>query len=179
MIYLFLADGFEEIEALTTLDILRRAGCTVQTVGIGGEVITGTHGVKVLADLKSSEVVTNGLEAVVLPGGMPGAKNLEHSSTVRECVLYCAEKKLPIAAICAAPYVLGKWGLLQGKRAVCYPGFEAQLEGAVLAQESVCVDGNIVTGKGAGVALAFALALTGLLRGEKTVNEICESIQCQ
>lgn len=179
MVYLFLADGFEEIEALTTLDILRRAGCAVKTVGIGGEVITGTHGLKVFADLRTGEAVTEGLEAVVLPGGMPGARNLEHSGTVRNCVFHCAEQELPIAAICAAPYVLGKWGLLDGKNAICYPGFESELRGATISAEPVCADGNILTGKGAGVALEFALALAGMLRGKETAESVRKEIQCR
>lgn len=179
MISIFLADGFEEIEALTTLDILHRAGCAVKTVGIGGEVITSTHGLKVLTDLRAGEVRPETLEAVVLPGGMPGARNLEQSGVVRNCVFHCVQENLPVAAICAAPYILGKWGLLEGKEAICYPGFESELHGATLSEQPVCRDGQILTAKGAGVALEFALTLTEMLKGKETAERIRKEIQCR
>ena len=178
MIYVFLANGFEEIEALTPVDVLRRAGLTVQTVGIGEKVVTGSHKVPVTADITDAEMELNGdLQAVILPGGMPGTLNLEKSPIVTACARYCAANGVYLAAICAAPSILGHLGLLEGREAICFPGFEGELKGATLSEKPVCVDGSIITAKGMGVATQFGLTLAGLIAGQDTADKIHASIQ--
>lgn len=167
MIYMFLADGFEEIEAITTIDILRRAELLIKTVGIGTPTPTGSHGIKVCTDLSEEQASFTDLEMVILPGGMPGTLNLEKSRVVDSFLDFCAENDKYIAAICAAPSILGKKGLLKGKKATCYMGFEDFLEGAILSQDSVCMADRIITSRGAGTAMDFGLALVGLLCGEE------------
>lgn len=160
MIYVFLAEGFEEIEALAPVDLLRRAGKKVVTVGVGDSVIVGSHGIPVVPDTIAQEAeLTDELEMIVLPGGMPGTLNLEKSPYVQAAIDFCMDKELPIGAICAAPSILGHKGILRGRRAVCYEGFETQLDGAEIGSGAVAVDGNIITARGAGVAVQFALAL--------------------
>ncbi len=178
MIYVFLADGFEEIEALAPVDLLRRAGFAVQTVGVTGKTVTGNHNISVTADILPEEVVLNeAVQAVVLPGGMPGAKNLDADETVSRAIAFAAEKGKLLCAICAAPFLLGKRGLLQGKTAICFPGFEADLTGAEISEQSVCRDGNIITAKGMGVATEFGLKIVEALSGEKTAAELRATIQ--
>jgi protein deglycase len=177
MIYLFLEDRFEEVEALAPIDILRRAGADLKTVGESGRVVTGAHGVSVMADLLESDVSFDNMDMVILPGG-PGTSNHEKSAVVRDALLYCEKNKKLIGAICAAPSVLGHLGILRGKKAVCFPGFEAELEGATVLQDPVCVSQNVITARGAGVAIEFALALTAAVFGDKKSEEIRKSIQC-
>ena len=178
MIYMFIAEGFEEIEALCPLDIMRRAGIEVTTVGIGRKEITGAHGITVLADTDDSALPAVLPEAVILPGGMPGAAHLDASPVVEKTVLDCAARGACLAAICAAPMILGKRGLLDGKRATCFPGFEQYLLGARVCREvGVVCDGRIVTAAGMGVALDFGLALVALLRGEQVAQELRSAIQ--
>ncbi len=179
MIYVFLAEGFEEVEALTPVDILRRAGKEVVTVGVGGKTVAGSHGIPVTADITADEAVPgSGLEGVILPGGMPGTLNLEKSEFVSNAIHYCADKGLLLAAICAAPSVLGKAGLLKGKRAVCYDGFEKYLDGAAVGNEAVCNDGNVITACGASAALKFAIAITEYLCGKDVSENIARGILC-
>ncbi len=175
MIYLFLANGFEEVEALCPLDLLRRAGCNVTTVGIGGEIILGAHGISVQADIPDTMYRDSAPEMLILPGGMPGTRHLDQSHTVDVALRAGAASGAYLAAICAAPSVLGKRGYLKGKRAVCYPGFEDQLEGALLQSKAhtVVTDGKIITAVGMGVATEFGLALVRLLKGE----EACEKLR--
>lgn len=158
MFYVFLADGFEEIEALGTVDILRRAGVPVLTVGTNGETAEGTHGIRVFADISIDEVEPDKMEGMILPGGIPGTPNLEKNEKVQALLDFADANRLWICAICAAPSILGKKGLLSGKRATCYPGFEDTLSGAILS-EGVCTDGHIITGQGAGKSLDFAFAI--------------------
>ena len=177
MIYVFLAEGFEEVEALTPVDCLRRAGKTVQTVGIGGTVVSGSHGIPVKADVTEADIQLNDdLELIVLPGGMPGTLNLGKSQAVQDAITFCAEKNRLIAAICAAPSVLGARGLLNGKTATCYPGFEPQLTGCNAVAKPVCEDGNIITGRGPGAAMDFALKLVAVLCGEKQAEQLAEGM---
>lgn len=178
MVYLFLAEGFEEAEALIPVDLLRRASISVTTVGIGGNVICGTHGIPVTADITDKDMPADlpDLEMIVLPGGMPGTKNLDASSAVDSALRLAAAQNSYIAAICAAPMILGKRGLLQGKQAVCYPGFEAELTGAVLSADGVAEDGRMITAKAAGYATDFALTLIRALRGADTAKQVCEAI---
>lgn len=177
MIYLFLAHGFEEIEALATVDILRRAGAELSTVGVGGKQITGSHGIPVTADLEESEVRASEADMVILPGG-PGTKNLEQSEVMRSVVQYCADHGRTIAAICAAPSILGHMGLLNGHEATCFPGYEEELHAKKVTGGAVCVSGNIITGKGAGVAVEFALKIVEVLYGAEKSAAIRKNIQC-
>lgn len=180
MVYLFLAEGFEEIEALTPVDILRRGRVNVTTVGVGSKEITGSHGIKVTADISTSELDISDMEAVILPGGMPGTKNLEADSTVISAVKECQEKGGVIGAICAAPSVLGHLGILSGKRATAFPGFDADLEGALQGSDGyVEADGNIITARGMGVSVDFGLALLSALKDRETADKVKSAIQCR
>lgn len=177
MIYLFLADGFEEIEALAPLDILRRAGLKITTVGIGGKLVTGSHKITVEADIIDSDLVTDDIEMIILPGGMPGTKNLDNSPTVHEAIKKALDKDAYICAICAAPMILGKLGLLNGKTAVCYPGFEDYLTGATVPSDlDVVDDGKIITARGMGVAVDFGLLLASKLCGQEKASDLASAI---
>ena len=179
MIYVFLANGFEEMEALSPVDLLRRAGHEVQTVGVTGKTVTGAHGIEVTCDITAGEMLLgNGLEMIVLPGGMPGTLNLEKSEAVQTAVDFCYDRKIFIGAICAAPSILGHKGLLDGREAIAYPGFETQLTGAKISVDSVVQDEFIITAKGAGVAAAFGLKLIEALDGAETSGKIFDSICC-
>jgi 4-methyl-5(b-hydroxyethyl)-thiazole monophosphate biosynthesis len=177
MIYVFLANGFEEIEALTPVDLLRRAEKEVQTVGVTGKTVTGSHGIKVECDITAGEIVLgNDLEMIVLPGGMPGTLNLEKSEIVQTALDFCYDRKIFIGAICAAPSILGHKGLLEGREAIAYPGFETQLAGAKISADSVVQDDFIITAKGAGVAAQFGLKLVETLCGADRSEKIAASI---
>lgn len=179
MKYLFLADGFEEIEALTTVDILRRAGIKIWIVGVGKLDVKGAHGITVMADLLDKEIDYEKVSLVILPGGMPGAKNLEKSIFVDKAIKNCIKLGGNVAAICAAPMVLGKKGLTQGKKMTCYPGFEDELKGAQYIPDGVVKDGNFITGKGPGVTFDFAFEILKLYKDEETIRELKESMQCK
>jgi len=184
MIYLFLADGFEELEAVAPLDLLRRAGKNVATVGVDGvgandglREITGRNGIKIISDININEVkLGSDLEMIILPGGLPGVDNLYASDKVREAVTYCADNNIIIAAICAAPSIPGRMGLLAGKHATCYPGFEDKLTDASATGEAVTVDGGFITAKSAGVSVQFGLKLVEALCGADKAAEIAKSI---
>lgn len=177
MVYVFLADGFEEIEAVTPIDILRRAGLSVKTVAVGANPVTGAHGMRVFADIDVAEARLDNAEAVLLPGGMPGTTNLENSEAVCSFVRAAAEKGIYIGAICAAPSILGHMGLLAGKRATCFPGFEDALSGAEVTGEAVVTDGHFVTARGAGCAAEFGFTLTTLLCGPEAAKDLRRSMQ--
>ena len=179
MVALFLAQGFEEVEALTPLDYLRRAGAQVKTVGVNDKQVTGAHGITVTADLTAAEFCTDQLEMIVLPGGLPGTPHLEESPTVQQAIDYCAANGLFIGAICAAPSILGHKGLLRGKQAVCFPGFEPELNGAKISDQSVCRDDNFITAKGAGVSQQFGFALIAALFGPDQADQIARQVQWQ
>ena len=180
MIYVYLANGFEEIEALTPVDLLRRAGKQVIMVGVGDSVIVGSHGIAVVPDRIAQEAILDDeLELIVLPGGMPGTLNLEGSPYVQDAIDFCIKNNKTIAAICAAPSILGHKGLLKNKTAVCYDGFETQLDGANIGSGSVAVDGNIVTARGAGVATQFALKLVELLVSKAESDRLFNAILCE
>lgn len=177
MIYMFLADGFEEVEALCPLDILRRAGLEVTTVGVGGkDVIQGSHGITVHADIPDVMYRDSAPDMIILPGGMPGSTNLDASKTVDAALRAGAKNGAFLCAICAAPMVLGKRGYLSGKSAICYPGFEEYLEGATLSESSVVRDGKCITAKGMGVALEFGLELVKALKDDGTAERIKASV---
>ena len=175
MIYMFLAPGFEEVEALCPLDLLRRAGLSVTTVGVGGFQITGSHGITVCADINDvafAARVDHTPEMVILPGGMPGTKNLDACETVHKAIADAIGNDAYVCAICAAPMILGKLGLVRGKNAVCYPGFEKYLDGATVSDKKVVRDGKIITAKGMGAAVEFGLAIVEALKGAKTADEL-------
>ncbi len=177
MFYVFLADGFEEAEALVPLDLLRRAGVDVYTVGITGPVVCSSKKIKVFADLTPEEISFDQCEGVMLPGGMPGTENLYRSSFVQDAVSACVSQKKLLCAICAAPSVPGRMGLLRGKRAVCFPGFETKLTGAVVCDEPVVKDGMIITAKGAGCVFPFSHCIISALRDKNTADRIIKEIQ--
>ena len=180
MVYLFLADGFEEIEALTPVDLLRRAGIEVTTVGISSTTVTGAHGITVSADMSYTDAtarIGEDMEMVILPGGMPGTKNLDASVTVHKAIDLAIEQNAYIAAICAAPMILGKRGMLQGKNAVCYPSFEEYLTGANIPDaKKLVVDGKIITAKGMGVSCDLGLEIVKLLCGEEKSKALRKAI---
>lgn len=180
MVYVFLADGFEEIEALAPIDILRRAKVEVKTVGVTGEQIVSSHKVTFVPDITCDKIILDSdLDMVVLPGGMPGTLNLEASEAVQKAVDFCVENDKFIAAICAAPSILGHKGLLKGKSAVCFPGFEKDLEGAKVEDKLVVADGKIVTAKGAGACIEFGLKLAELVAGKSESDRIRAGMQCK
>ena len=205
MIYMFLAPGFEEVEALMPLDLLRRAGLDVTTVSVrsaadaelltncrnigtaatnlwsrDSRLVTGSHGITVTADITEAELASRlsadfAPEALILPGGMPGTSNLDASPTVEAALELAASRGSYLCAICAAPLVLGKRGYLVGKRATCFPGFEEYLEGAAVGGK-VIRDGKIITAAGMGVALEFGLALVAALKGDETARSLRRAV---
>ena len=178
MVYMFLANGFEEIEALCPLDLLRRAGVEVKTVAVGVEDlhVTGSHGITVVADMDERDFTDAAPEMVILPGGMPGTTNLMASSTVDTAIETALKGDAWICAICAAPMILGEKGLLRGKRAICFPGFEEHLRGATVAAERVVRDGKVITAAGMGVALDFGLALVAALHGKEAALQLRRAV---
>ena len=178
MVYCFLADGFEEVEAIAPIDMLRRAGVQVNTVGVTGDVINGRHGIKVIPDVNIKDItLDDNLEAVILPGGLPGATNLEESADVQKAIDFATSNDKLVCAICAAPQILGHKGLLEGKEAIAYPGFEDELKGAIISKDYVVRDGNFITAKGAGVATEFGLKIVAALKDEALAEEIGKAIQ--
>ncbi len=181
MIYMFLANGFEEIEALCPLDLMRRAGLAVTTVGIGGKRITGAHGITVEADIadtdmKETQFDDSKPEMIFLPGGMPGTLNLAASKTVDRAICAAIDSDAYLAAICAAPSILGDRGLLAGKEAICFPGFEGRLRGARISDKRVVLDGKILTAAGMGVALDMGLAIVKIFCGSEVAAKLRHDI---
>lgn len=174
MVYILLADGFEEAEALVPADLLRRAGAQVALVGVTGQVVTGAHGIAVVSDLTVNQAQVEGLELLVVPGGLPGVTNVAASAEAMELVRAAAESECYLAAICAAPsIVLGPVGILNGRKATCYPGMEAGMTGAQAQEgQSVVVDGDIITGEGPGAAFDFGLKLVEVLKGTETMQQV-------
>lgn len=181
MIYVFLANGFEETEAIAPLDILLRAELDVVTVGIGGQIVTGAHNIKVFADIAEHEVkFDDTMDMIVLPGGLPGTLNLEKNETVQKAVDFCVENDRYIGSICAAPSILGHKGILDGKNVTCYTGYDTQLGNAIYnADAAVCTDGKFITARGAGVAVQFGLALVEAVSGTARAAKIKASMLCE
>ena len=185
MVYMFLANGFEEIEALCPLDLLRRAGVEVKTVAVGGDAlrVTGSHGITVLADMDEKDFADEAPEMVILPGGMPGSTNLDNSAVVDAAIRAALANDAYLAAICAAPMVLGQQGYLRGRRATCFPGFEKYLDGATEIGGSVIRDGSpahgggVITARGVGVAMEFGLELVSVLASPEEAGAIRAAIQ--
>lgn len=178
MIYVHLAEGFEEVEALTIVDVLRRAGEDAKTVSITGErQVTGTHGIPVIADILYEEADYDKCKMIVLPGGFPGAANLEaHEGLAAHIRCFAEDPAKKLAAICAAPMAFGTHGVIWGKRATIYPGMEERLTGAEATGDAVTVDGNIITGKGPAYAMEFALALVKELKGKAAADKVAEGL---
>lgn len=188
MVYVFLANGFEEIEALTPVDLLRRMNVETKLVAVsssenssGDLVITGARGIPVVCDMSLDELIngegTDNMDIAVLPGGMPGTLNLRGSKPLMELIDKQNEKGGRIAAICAAPAkILGERGMLKGKKATCYPGMENLMAGAILSADSVVTDGNITTSRGMGTAMAFGLEMVKLLLSEAAAKDLAEGV---
>jgi len=175
MLYLFLENGFEETEAVAAYDMIKRANIKIKTVSRFPEV-TGAHNIKIIPELNINDASFDNLEGIILPGGQPGTDNLMANEKVIEFIKYANENKLLIAAICAAPSILGRLGLLKGKKAVVFPGFEKELKDAVLVNEKVVKDGNIITAKAMGAAISFGAKIVEYFKGADKANEILDSI---
>ncbi len=176
MIYMFLAEGFEEIEALCPLDLMRRAGLSAATVGIGSSEITGAHGICVKADITDSEFNGKDTDMIFLPGGMPGTLGLAESTIVTSAIKSAYDSGAYIAAICAAPSILGDMGLLNGRSAVCYPGFEDRLVGAKIPECNVVLDGKLLTARGMGAALEMGLKIVEIFCGKDTADKLRHAV---
>lgn len=179
MVYVFLADGFETIEALAVVDVLRRAGIDTKIVGVGEKTITSSHNIPVITDILDSEADINLTDAVVLPGGIPGTPNLEASDIVQSFIDYCVENDKYLCAICAAPSILGHKGLLNGVEATSYPSFHEELDGAIISEKYVAHDKKFITARGAGVSLEFGAEIAAVFVGREKADEILKSMQCK
>ncbi len=176
-VFLFLAEGFEEIEAIAPIDIFRRAGMEVCTVSITEKnEVRGAHGITILTDCLFSKTDFSDNDLLFLPGGMPGTNNLDEFENLKITLTNQVDRGKPLASICAAPSILGKMGLLEGKEAICYPGFEKFLNGAIISNEIIVKADNIYTAKAAGVAIPFALRLVEELMGKEVAEKLAESI---
>lgn len=172
-LYLHLAEGFEEIEAITVIDVLRRAGIDIETVSItGSKEVKGAHDIKVVSDKHFEEVDYNNCEMIIFPGGMPGTMNLESHKGLSKKVMEFQQEGKWIAAICAAPKILGNLELLVGKDATCYPGFEEELKGANISSDAVVQSDKIITSKGPGTAMLFALRIVEVLKGKEIAEDL-------
>lgn len=178
MFYVFLADGFEETEALTPVDMMRRAKLDVKTVGVTGCEVTGSHNITVKADISLCEVRQSDIDGVILPGGMPGTLNLEKSQGVIDAARYAYESGKIVAAICAAPSILGHLGFLENRRATCFPGFETELKGAEYTAAHTETDGNVITAKGAGCAVEFGNAIISKAVSKEAADKVVGDMQC-
>lgn len=179
MVYVFLAEGFELVEAMAPVDVLRRAKVEVKTVGVTGKTVAASNGVTVTADLELSQVETAGLDCVVLPGGLPGTLELEKSPEVQAMIDFCAKEGKLLAAICAAPSILAHKGLLNGREATAFPSFQKDVAegGGELSESYVCQDGPFITARGMGVSIQFGLKLAEVLASPETAQEIRSGIQ--
>lgn len=176
---MFFANGFEEVEAIAALDIIRRAGIDIVSVGVNSEVITGSHNISIVCDTTADKIVFDeNINGIILPGGMPGTTNLMNNCVVDKFIDLCYENKKLICAICAAPMILGRKGLLEGCEAVCFPGFEDELKGATLSKEYVCNSNKIITAKGMGSAVNFGLEIVAELTDRNTANQLKSTLQC-
>ena len=175
-IAIFFAEGYEEIEALTPVDILRRVGADVLTVGVNSKKVTGSHNITIEADILMNDVNKNDMECLIVPGG-PGYTNIEESEAAISLIRYAKENSILLCAICAAPSILGKLGLLAGLKATCFPGFEKELKGAVVVPDKAVFDSGVITGKGAGAAADFGFLIAEKVVGCEKAEEIRKSMQ--
>ena len=172
-----LAEGFEEIEAVSIIDVLRRANIETLVVSVtNNKAVTGTHGIQITADVLFEEVDYSAVDMIVLPGGLPGSNNLKNHSGLGKQILDFHKNGKPLGAICAAPLVFGNLGILKNQKATCYPGFENQLHGAEVTGAEVETSGKIITGKGAGVAIQFALKIVESLKGKTLADELAKKM---
>lgn len=178
MFYVFLADGFEEVEALAPVDMMRRAKLEVKTVGVTGSEVTGSHKITVKPDIMLNEVKPEEIDGIVLPGGMPGTLNLEKSEGVINAVKYAYENGKIVAAICAAPSILGHLGYLEGRKATCFPDFETELKGAEYTAAHTETDSNVITAKGAGCAVEFGHAIIAKALSKDAADKVIGDMQC-
>ena len=177
MVYVHFAEGFEEIEAVTIVDVLRRAGVETKSVSMTGDLnVRGSHGIPVRADILFENANYNNCVMIVLPGGMPGSKNLQDHKGLASNINSFAQNNKYLAAICAAPMVFGKMGILEGKNATIYPSMEENLIGANVKADRVVIDGNIITSKAPGTAMEFSLALVGILKSKEEAKKLGESM---
>ena len=172
-----LATGFEEVEAITVIDVLRRAGISVIIVSMTEDLIVkGSHAIAIRAELLFKEVDYQNIDMIVLPGGMPGTNNLDKHEGLKNKILEFNRQNKMLGAICAGPLVFGHLNLLKGKRAVCYPGFEKELFGAIIKDEPAVKDGNIITGKGVGTALCFALKIVEVIENKEKADTLSKAM---
>lgn len=176
MVYVILADGFEEIEAIEPIDIMRRAGIEVKTAALQNKVVTGAHNIPVTADIAIDEIEPEKMDLLMLPGGA-GHELLDASNDVHGLLNYALTNGIYIAAICASPSILGKKMMLEGKKATCFPGFEKYLYGAEIVSDSAVVDGKIITARGAGAAADFGFAIVELLKDKAAADALRKTMQ--
>ena len=176
MIYMFLGTGFEETEAIAPLDLLRRAGLQVQTVGLNGKIIYGGHGIGVEADIEIGQLDLTDLEMVILPGGLGGVASIRGCQAAMDAIRFAYENNKYTAAICAGPTVLADLGIVDGKKATCYPGCEGQMGSAIMVEAAAVTDGKLITGTSAGCAVPFGLALIAALKGQEEADRIAAQI---
>ncbi|MBR2869249.1 MAG: DJ-1/PfpI family protein [Clostridia bacterium] len=179
MLYMFFAEGFEEVEAIAALDVIRRAGIEIKSVAVDSLTVHGSHGISVVCDMTVYDIKDyKDIEGIILPGGMPGTTNLYDCVEVHKAIEFCAQNRKLLCAICAAPLILGRKGLLEGKEAVCFPGFEDELKGASISKNFVCTDGSIITAKGMGSAVNFGLAVVAAIKGQAFADNLKSTLQC-
>ena len=176
MVYMLLGTGFEETEAIAPLDLLRRAGVEIKTVGINGKIVVGSHKIGVEADLELKDLETSDLEMVILPGGLGGVASIRASKEAMEAVRFAYENGKYTAAICAGPTVLADLGITDGKNATCYPGCDSQMGSANMVCAAAVTDGKLITGTSAGCAIPFGLELIAALKGRLEADRIAEQI---
>jgi len=176
MVYMLLGTGFEETEAIAPLDLLRRSGVSVATVGINGKVVYGSHGIGVEADIELHEMDLTNLEMIILPGGLGGVASIKASQAAMEAVKFAYENAKFTAAICAGPTILASLGITDGKNATCYPGCEDQMGSANMVNAAAVTDGKVITGTSAGCAVPFGLALIAALKGQEAADTVAKQI---
>ena len=176
MIYMFLGTGFEETEAIAPLDLLRRAGLQVQTVGLNGKIIYGSHGIGVEADITIDQLDLTQLEMLILPGGLRGVASIRGCKAAMDAIRFAYENDKYTAAICAGPTVLADLGIVDGKKATCYPGCEDRMGSAIMVNAAAVTDGKLITGTSAGCAVPFGLALIAALKGQEEADRIAAQI---
>ncbi len=178
MVYILLGKGFEEIEAVAPLDILRRGGVEAVFAGIGGLTVEGAHGIAINCDTSVAAIKQDDIDMLVVPGGLGGVESILSSQTAMELIKNAGDKGIALAAICAGPTVLYKLGFLNGVKAVCYPGMEEEMPGGKFGESPACVDGKIITGRGPGAALEFGFELLRYFKGSDAVEELRKSMVC-
>lgn len=176
MVYVLMVDGFEDIEALEPIDIMRRAGISVKTVGVYGKKVTSSHDVMVETDILIDDVEKEDMDMLVLPGG-PGHTNLDESEKAHQLISYAYENDIYLAAICASPSILGKLGLLDGKNYTCFPGFEGFCKGGIFSGDKAVLDGKILTARGAGAATDFGFKMVDILKGKEISDKLRKDMQ--